>query len=55
MNHYDELISSHTHSFVYNQLNIRVDSWKTKNDIFEINTSRTIYFNTLVTNRAVMK
>lgn len=51
--HFDELITAHSTSKVYNQLNIRVDDWKYENKKFIIKTSRTTYFDSLVTNRAM--
>ncbi len=51
--HYDELFSAHATSNIYNQLNIRVDGWKNENNRFTLNTSRTTYFDSLVTNRAI--
>ena len=51
---YDELFSAHRSSNVYNNVNIRVDGWDVGEDgLFVINTSRTTYFNGLVTNRAI--
>lgn len=51
--HFDELFSVHDTSTVYNQLNIRVDDWKREGNTFRIYTSRTSYYNSLVTNRAM--
>lgn len=51
--HFDELLSAHGTSNIYNQLNIRVDDWTLKNNVFTINTSRTTYYSSLVTNRAM--
>lgn len=49
-----ELFVAHDTSHVYNQLNIRVDHWNLVNDsIFELYTSRTTYYNSLVTNRVL--
>lgn len=47
------LFESHNTSNVYNQLCIRVDDWKSSDGFFEMSTSRTTYFDSLVTNRAV--
>lgn len=51
--HFDELFAAHSRSKIYNQLNIRVDDWKYENRKFLIKTSRTTYFDSLVTNRAM--
>lgn len=51
--HFDELFAAHSTSQVYNQLNIRVDDWNCKNGKFMIKSSRTTYFDSLVTNRAM--
>lgn len=51
--HFNELIKAHSTSKIYNQLNIRVDDWGYKNGKFIIKTSRTTYFDSLVTNRAM--
>ena len=53
--HFDEIMEAYKASVVYNQLNVRVDRWyldKT-NQNFVIDTSRTEYFHSLVTNRAI--
>lgn len=52
-NHYDELLLAHSTSLVYNQLMIRVDDWKFENRLFTMKTSRTTFFDSLVTNRAM--
>ncbi|WP_273477121.1 hypothetical protein [Faecalicoccus acidiformans] len=51
----DELFSAHDTSDIYNQLCIRVDKWELdqSNRIFHIYTSRTTYFNSLLTNRVM--
>ena len=49
----NRLYTAHDTSHVYNQLNIRVDDWELKDDIFYLHTSRTTYFKSLVTNRAL--
>ena len=51
--HFDELFKSHIASNIYNQLNIRVDDWDVERDSFLMSTSRTTYFDSLVTNRAM--
>lgn len=51
--HYDELFSFHSGSDLYNQTNIRVDRWLQEDSAFTIHTSRTTYFDSLVTNRAM--
>lgn len=51
--HFDELFSAHNTSKVYNQLCIRVDCWRREGNIFHICTSRTTYYSSLVTNRAM--
>lgn len=52
-NNFGHLMSAHTSSNVYNQTNVRVDSWSVNNDTFQIHTSRTMYFYSLVTNRSM--
>lgn len=49
----DELLYSHKSSNVYNQLNIRVNDWVLKDNVFTMHTSRTTYFDSLVTNRSM--
>ena len=51
--HFDELFSAHDTSNVYNQLNIRVKSWEQEGETFQLQTMRTTYFDSLVTNRAM--
>lgn len=51
--HLDELFSAHSTSNIYNQLTIRVDGWGIINNTFVLQTSRTTFFNSLVTNRAM--
>lgn len=51
--HFNELFAAHSRSKVYNQLNIRVDDWSYENKRFLIKTSRTTFFDSLVTNRAM--
>lgn len=51
--HEEELHHAHDGSFVYNNLNIRVDRWEEKGNTFEMHTSRTKYFYSLLTNRAM--
>lgn len=47
------LLSAHSSSFIYNQLNIRVDDWNFIDNTLYIKTSRTTYFNSLLTNRSM--
>ena len=50
----DTLFLAHSKSTVYDGTNIRVDRWGIdENGIFMIETSRTTYFNSLLTNRAI--
>lgn len=51
--HFDEIIEAHSTFDIYNQLNVRVDNWKVREGKFIIETSRTSYYNSLVTNRAM--
>ena len=52
--HYDEIFAAHEGSDTYNQLNIRLDKVKiTNNNTIEFCTSRTTYYSSLVTNRAM--
>ncbi len=51
--HFDELFGAHVTSEIYNQLNIRVSRWGNEKDGFVIETSRTTYYYSLVTNRAM--
>lgn len=52
--HFQDIFSAHDASHVYNQLHIRVNDWVIKPDsIFQITTSRTTYYSSLVTNRAM--
>lgn len=50
---YNEIIQAHKTSDIYNQLNVRADSWKKEGRTFTIKTSRTTYFDSMVTNRAM--
>lgn len=50
---YDELRKAHNSSSVYNDTKVRIDDWKKEGDEFQIWTSRTTYYNSLVTNRAM--
>ncbi len=52
-NHFDELFGAHATSDVYNNTNIRMDGWEAVQDRFVMHTSRTTYFSSLVTNRAM--
>lgn len=51
--HFIELFSAHSSSNVYNQLNIRVLSWRYEPGCLSLETGRTTYFDSLVTNRAM--
>lgn len=51
--HFDEIFKVHSTSKIYNQLLIRVDDWKYEDKKFVIKTSRTTFFDSLVTNRAM--
>lgn len=51
--HYDEIFASHKTSTLFNQLNIRVKDWKIENNQLMMKTSRTTYFDSMVTNRAM--
>lgn len=51
--YYSELLSAHETSSIYNQLCIRVDDWHMDNNVFTLHTSRTTYFHSMVTNRAM--
>ena len=48
-----ELFKAHDTSHIYNQLNVRVKNWEAKDDKFIIETERTTYFKSMVTNRAI--
>ena len=50
---FGHLMSAHTSSNIYNRTNVRVDSWSLKEDTFQMCTSRTMYFYSLVTNRSM--
>ncbi len=49
----DELLKSHSTSSVYNRQCIRIDDWRANNDYIHIYTSRTTFFNSLITNRSL--
>ena len=51
--HFTELFSAHSSSNIYNQLNIRVLSWHYDPGCLSLETSRTTYYDSLVTNRAM--
>ncbi len=51
--YYEELFSSHQTSNIYNNINIRVSDWKTCDGEYLLMTSRTTYYDSLVTNRAM--
>lgn len=50
---FDEIFGAHKTSVIFNQLNVRVDDWGLENDTFCMKTSRTTYFDSMVTNRAM--
>lgn len=50
---YDDLFGAHETSSIYNQLNIRVDSWYEKNGEFVMDTSRTTFYDSATTNRCM--
>lgn len=50
---YDYIMEAHKHSTVYNQLNIRLDDYHIEDNKITLLTSRTTYFYSLVTNRAM--
>ena len=49
----ENLFLAHDTSNVYNQLNIRVDDWRVENKTLKIDTSRTTYYSSLMTNRVM--
>lgn len=51
--YYEELFTAHITSKIYNSVNIRVDNWEITDYTVDLWTSRTTYFNSLVTNRAI--
>ena len=51
--YYEKLFSAHITSNIYNNINIRVLDWKADDDRFIINTGRTTYYESMVTNRAM--
>lgn len=51
--YYEQLFSAHQTSNIYNNINIRVLDWNATEDKFIIQTGRTTYYNSLVTNRAM--
>ena len=48
----DNIFSVHKGSIIYNNINIRLDDININNNIIELLTSRTYYFDSLLTNRA---
>ncbi len=50
---YDYIMEAHKYSTVYNQLNIRLDDYHIEDNKITLLTSRTTYFHSLVTNRAM--
>ena len=53
MEHYDELIKAHRGSSVYNSNLIRVKRWGLQDNTFVMQTERTTFYDSLVTNRAM--
>lgn len=53
--HYEELMSDYSDSTIYDNTNIRVTDWKIEDGRFVLQTGRTTYFSSLVTNRAMDK
>ena len=51
--HYDRIMDAHLHSKIYNQLCIRLNDYIVAGNKVELKTSRTMYFDSLVTNRAM--
>lgn len=51
--HYRELFQAHDTSNIYNQLNVKVKSWKNTEEGFNMYTMRTTYYDSLVTNRVM--
>ena len=53
--YYHDLFSAHLTSKIYNNTNIRVDNWyfNSKENRFTIESGRTTYYSSLVTNRAI--
>ena len=51
--YYEKLLNAHRSSNTYNNINIRIDSWSVEEGLFKIHSSRTTYYNHLVTNRAM--
>lgn len=50
---YNKLLSAHSASSIGNSIVIRVRNWGFDDNVFELKTERTTYFNSLVTNRAM--
>ncbi len=50
---FNEIMKVHLSSTVFNQLNIRLDKILSEGNVITLNTSRTTFFNSLVTNRAM--
>lgn len=51
--YYDQLFSAHNTSNIYNNVNIRVNDWAIDDNQFIIQSGRTNYYSSLVTNRAM--
>lgn len=50
---YNNIMEAHKYSTVYNQLNVRLDDYHIDGNKIILHTSRTTYFHSLVTNRAM--
>ena len=48
-----QLMQAHSTSTLYNNLNIRVKNWHTAGNVFKIETERTTYYKSLLTNRCM--
>lgn len=49
----DTLMQAHKYSNIYNQLNIRLDNLKQKDNLIVLSYSQTTYYDSLITNRAM--
>lgn len=50
---FDKLFQAHSYSDIYNQIKIRLDDYTYNKNTLTLNTSRTTFYNSLVTNRAM--
>lgn len=50
---FDKLFQAHSYSDIYNQIKIRLDDYTYDKNTLTLNTSRTTFYNSLVTNRAM--